>query len=156
MKIFREVFCMILIACAMLLILILVFADYLIDNNTLPDKSKYVTSDNVKDALNAKSDLEKQESSAVIGTLSKAAYNIDENDIKKYISDGTLTQGKSNPFGDSATSTSSNTNGNSNVSANGSSKNGTTDNSGNATNNSTQDNSNNSSTGTLYEKPGTK
>ena len=157
---FRELICMIVIAAVMVLILVLFFYDYLVNDNTIPTESKYTRSSDVSQALKDKKEYDEKAEEAVIGTLTKAAYNIDENDIDAYIAEGLLTQGKPNPFqemkenntqnNDSNESGSSNSNGSSN---NGGSSNSNSENQNSNTN--TTDNSG-SSTGTFFEKPGTK
>ena len=145
---FREFICMIVIAAVMVLILVLFFYDYLVKDNTIPTESKYTRSSDVSQALKDKKEYDDKAEEAVIGTLTKAAYNIDENDIDAYIAEGLLTQGKPNPFqevqADNTASSDSDGNGSSSDNSEGQNSNtNTADNSG-------------SSTGTFFEKPGTK
>ncbi|MBR3153330.1 MAG: hypothetical protein IKF52_07090 [Clostridia bacterium] len=98
MKIFREIVSMIAIAIVVVLILVLVFYDFLADGNEVPKKSNYIRSSSVKEVLADKEAFEKKLKEDEIGTLSKAAYDIDNNDINYFIDEGVLTQGKVNPF----------------------------------------------------------
>lgn len=154
MKIVREIITMAAIASVMMLILALVFYDYLIDPNQVPDKSNYIRSEEVSKVIEAKKDLEKKEEEAVIGTLSKAAYNIDSSDISGYIAEGMLKQGKVNPFEEykesEATTTTSSTSSSSSTSANSSSS------SSSSSKSSSSTTTNSDSQGTFFEKPGTK
>ena len=153
---FRELICMIVIAAVMVLILVLFFYDYLVNDNTIPTESKYTRSSDVSQALKDKKEYDEKAEEAVIGTLTKAAYNIDENDIDAYIAEGLLTQGKPNPFQEIKETDTPNGNGSS--SSNGSSSDGGSSNSnseGQNSNTNTTDNGG-SSTGTFFEKPGTK
>ena len=89
---------MIAIAIVVVLILVLVFYDFLADGNEVPKKSNYIRSSSVKEVLADKEAYEKKLKEDEIGTLSKAAYDIDNNDINYFIDEGVLTQGKVNPF----------------------------------------------------------
>ncbi len=151
----REIITMALIASVMLLILVLVFYDYLINDNTIPTESKYNRTNEVKQALEDKKDYDTKAEENVIGTLTKAAYSIDNSDISEYIAEGVLTQGKVNPFAEMTTEenngeNNTNNNGNSNTS-NGSSQNNNT-----TSQNTTSTNTNSDSTGTFFEKAGSK
>lgn len=176
---FREFICMLLISAVLVLILVLVFYDYLVNDNTIPTESKYTRTRDVAQALKDKSDYEDKIQESIIGTLTKAAYNIDDTDINEYIAEGLLTQGKTNPFQELKTQNtetnnendsnnsnknsgnSSNTNTNTNSNSNSESSNSNSNSSGNSQNStagatSNTANSGETSTGTFFEKPGSK
>lgn len=165
MKVFKEILCMVLIAAVMLMVLVLVFYDYITDSNNVPEVNKYTQSSDLKEALSDKETFEEEEKSMVVGSLTKSAYNIDNRDINSYISEGLLKQGKVNPFANSESlttqnssngnSSSNNSTGNSGSTSTTATQNGTTTTT-TTSGNQVQNQKNSDSTGTFFEKPGMK
>lgn len=128
-SVFKEIFIMLLLCVAIVLILGVMFYNYIPTNKTIPNKlAEYTTPENVKTEIEQKtSGEEKQEIS----------YEIDGSDLKLYRQTNSYTTGKANPFAAStAVGNEQNTN-----------------------NNETVDNNTNvdpNSTGTFYNNTGTK
>ena len=128
-SVFKEIFIMLLLCVAIVLILGVMFYNYIPTNKTIPNKlAEYSTPENVRTEIDQKtSEEEKQEIS----------YEIDGSDLKLYRQTNSYTTGKANPFAASIT----------------------VGNEQNTNNNETVDNNTNvdpNSTGTFYNNTGTK
>mgnify|MGYP001106845512 CR=1 FL=1 len=140
-SVLKETFIMLLLCVAIVLILGVIFYNYIPTNKTIPNKlAEYTTPENIKTEINQlTAETEKQEIS----------YEIDGTDLKLFRQTNSYTTGKPNPF--SASTTVDNTQNNTNNNTN-----------NNNTNNNTNNNSNTNtnvdpkSTGTFYEDKGTK
>ncbi len=145
-SVLKEIFIMLLLCIAIVLILGVIFYNYIPTNKTIPNKlAPYTTPENVKAEIDEKlTGTDKQEIS----------YQIDGADLKLYSQSHAYTTGKINPFS-ASTSVDENTNNTGN-----STNNGNTTNNGNAANNgNTVDNSmtvDPKSTDTFYKDEGTK
>lgn len=84
--------CIILLLCvAILLVLGIVFYEYIPISKVIPNKVTYTVPEEVKNEL----DSTPQSSETTTQTLT---YEIDSGDLKKYEKSGVLDKGKSNPF----------------------------------------------------------
>ena len=94
-SVFKEIFIMLLLCVAIVLILGVMFYNYIPTNKTIPNKlAEYSTPENVRTEIDQKtSEEEKQEIS----------YEIDGSDLKLYIQTNSYTTGKANPFAASNT-----------------------------------------------------
>lgn len=129
-SVIKEIIIMLLLCIAIVLILGVIFYNYIPNNKAIPNKlAAYSTPENVKSEIDEQiSENEKEE----------ITYRIDAADLKLYKSTNGYTTGKSNPFSEI-----------SNI-----------ENVDNTENNETKNNTNNSvdknSTGTFYENKNTK
>ena len=89
-SVLKEIFIMLLLCIAIVLILGVIFYNYIPTNKTIPNKlAEYTTPENVKAEIDEKlSETEKQEIS----------YQIDGADLKLYRQSHAYTTGKTNPF----------------------------------------------------------
>lgn len=89
-SVLKEIFIMLLLCIAIVLILGVIFYNYIPTNKTIPNKlAEYTTPENVKAEIDEKlSETEKQEIS----------YQIDGADLKLYSQSHAYTTGKTNPF----------------------------------------------------------
>lgn len=94
-SVFKEIFIMLLLCVAIVLILGVMFYNYIPTNKTIPNKlAEYSTPENVRTEIDQKtSEEEKQEIS----------YEIDGSDLKLYRQTNSYTTGKANPFAASNT-----------------------------------------------------
>ena len=94
-SVFKEIFIMLLLCVAIVLILGVLFYNYIPTNKTIPNKlAEYSTPENVKTEIDQEtSGEEKQEIS----------YEIDGSDLKLYRQTNSYTTGKANPFAASTT-----------------------------------------------------
>lgn len=123
---FKEAISMTLIAGAIVLILILLFYDYLKVDTELNPTDEYVRREEVKNVLADDSSQTNQ----VIASFSKSMYSLDSDDVYDYVIEGIIDKGKKHPFSNIYDNTY---------------EGGTTVNTGNSTNNGSSNNNNNSS-----------
>ena len=137
-SVLKEVFIILLLSIAILLILGILFYDYIPINKVVPEKEAYTTPNEVKNEINEEiSETEKIE----------VTYEVTDSDLNIYEQTGSYSEGKANPF--SLTTTNS-------------SGNGTQDTNDNSTidNNDGENNENGTvdknSTGTFFNEEGIK
>ena len=88
-SIIKELFIMILLCIAIILILGILFYDYIPSNKVVPVKEAYETPNNVKEEINEQiTEIEKTEIS----------YEVTEKDLKLYKQTSSYKPGKSDPF----------------------------------------------------------
>ena len=130
----KEIFIILLLSIAILLILGILFYDYIPINRVIPQKEAYVTPENVKKEVEETiTETEKVE----------VTYEVTDSDLNIYKQSGSYTEGKANPFAlnENTENTSSSSSNNSN--------NGTTNSSDEKDdNNNTQKNEENNTTNT--------
>lgn len=88
-SVIKEIFIILLLSVAILLILGILFYDYIPINKTIPAKEAYVTPENVKKEIGETiSESEKVE----------VTYEVTDSDLDLYKQSGSYTEGKANPF----------------------------------------------------------
>ena len=88
-SVFKEIFIILLLSIAILLILGILFYDYIPINKVIPEKEAYVTPENVKNEIDETiSESEKIE----------VTYEVTDSDLNIYKQSGSYTEGKANPF----------------------------------------------------------
>ena len=106
--IIKETFIMILLCVAIILILGILFYDYIPSNKVVPAKEAYETPNNVKEEINEQiTEIEKTEIS----------YEVTEKDLKLYKQTSSYQPGKPDPFAE-LTNETTNTTGNNNTDTN--------------------------------------
>ena len=92
-SIIKEIFIMLLLCIAIVLILGVIFYNYIPTNKTIPNKlATYTTPENIKEKIEEQiSESEKEE----------ITYQIDATDLKMYRQTDSYTTGKRNPFSES-------------------------------------------------------
>lgn len=85
----KEIFIILLLCIAILLILAILFYDYIPISTTVPTKEEYVTPEEVKAEI---------EESITKSDKIEVTYEITESDLEMYKQTGTYTEGKANPF----------------------------------------------------------
>lgn len=133
----KEIFIILLLSIAILLVLAILFYDYIPINKVIPEREAYVTPENVKNELNENiTESEKIE----------VTYEVTDSDLNIYKQTGSYTEGKVNPFALESENVANQTN----------TQNG--ENSQNTDNNNNTDNSNidENSTGTFFNDEGIK
>ncbi len=142
-SVLKEIIIILLLSIAILLILMVLFYEYIPMSKIIPDRAEYVTPNEVQEELAE----EVTENNAVPIT-----YSITDADLNIYKQSGTTVEGKSNPFAleESTTTTQNNQNG-------GTENNSSNNNSAN-NNSSTNENTNvdRNSTGTFFNEEGIK
>lgn len=94
-SVFKEIFIMLLLCVAIVLILGVLFYNYIPTNKTIPNKlAEYSTPENVKTQID-------QETFG--GEKQEISYEIDGSDLKLYRQTNSYTTGKANPFAASTT-----------------------------------------------------
>lgn len=144
-SVMKEIFIILLLSVAILLILGILFYDYIPINRVIPEREAYVTPDNVLQELSESiTETEKVE----------VTYEVTDSDLNVYKQTGSYTEGKVNPFALEETNTNTNTESNSDNNNN---------NGSNSNNNGTNENTNNgetpvdeNSTGTFFNDEGIK
>ena len=133
----KEIFIILLLSLAIVLILGILFYDYIPINKYVPEKEAYVTPENVKSELEETiTETEKVE----------VTYEVTDADLNIYKQTGSYSEGKANPFALGSTTEGNNTN-----EENGA--NGTGNNNNNDDNSDTVDKN---STGTFFNEEGIK
>ena len=88
-SVMKEIFIILLLSIAILLILGILFYDYIPINQTVPTKEAYVTPNTVKGEIDETiSESEKVE----------VTYEVTDSDLNIYKQSGSYTEGKANPF----------------------------------------------------------
>ena len=134
----KEIFIILLLSVAILLILGILFYDYIPINKVIPESETYTTPNNVLEELSESiTETEKVE----------VTYEVTDADLNIYKQSGSYTEGKANPFllEDTENDVETNTNGNG----------GTNENTNN-NNNNNQSTVDENSTGTFFNDEGIK
>lgn len=155
-SVLKEIVILVLLSIAILLILGIIFYDYIPINITIPEKAEYVTPESVQNELNE---------ILAEGSKTEVTYEITDSDLNIYKQRGNYDEGKANPFALEENNTvttsnaitingsTSNSNNNSSNSSNTNSVNtNNANNTNNNNNNSSNNNSNNSNTKNTNEK----
>ena len=147
-SVIKEIFIILLLSIAILLILGILFYDYIPINKVVPEAETYVTPNNVLEELND----EITESEKI-----EVTYEVTDADLNIYKQSGSYTEGKANPFAleeNTSTSVNTDTNNKGNNSGN------TNDNTNGSDNDNTNDNNqeaiDKNSTGTFFNDEGIK
>lgn len=138
-SVLKEICIILLLSVAILLILGIIFYEYIPINQTVPTREAYVTSENVKAEID-----ENIKSSEKI----EVTYEITDSDLNIYKQSGSYTEGKVNPFllePETQNNTDTNTN-----------NNGGNTNNGNDNNENEQNDVDRNSTGTFFNEEGIK
>ena len=136
-SVIKEIFIILLLSIAILLVLGILFYDYIPINRVVPQKEAYSTPDEVKNEI----DEEIAESEKI-----EVTYEVTDADLNIYKQTGSYSEGKANPFALGSTTEGNNTN-----EENGA--NGTGNNNNNDDNSDTVDKN---STGTFFNEEGIK
>ena len=88
-SVIKEIFIILLLSIAILLILGILFYDYIPINNVVPEKEAYTTPDEVKNEI----DEEIAESQKI-----EVTYEVTDSDLNVYEQSGSYSEGKANPF----------------------------------------------------------
>ena len=136
-SVIKEIFIILLLSIAILLILGILFYDYIPINRVVPQKEAYSTPDEVKKEI----EEEIAESEKI-----EVTYEVTDADLNIYKQTGSYSEGKANPFALGSTTEGNNTN-----EENGA--NGTGNNNNNVDNSDTVDKN---STGTFFNEEGIK
>ena len=88
-SVIKEIFIILLLSIAIVLILGILFYDYIPINKVIPDREAYTTPENVRNEI----DEEIAESEKV-----EVTYEVTDADLNIYKQTGTYTEGKANPF----------------------------------------------------------
>lgn len=134
-SIFKEVFIMLLVCVAIVLILGVLLYDYIPNNKVVPSKVAYKTPENVQEEIAV--EITEYEKTNIV-------YEITDSDLNLYKSTKSYNPGKADPFADlsnEVTESTNNTTGGGSTSGNGS---------------GTGTNKNPDSTGSFFEDSGTK
>lgn len=132
-SVIKEIFIILLLSIAILLVLGILFYDYIPINRVVPEREAYTTPDEVKNEISE--DITESEKIEV-------TYEVTDADLNIYKQTGSYTEGKSNPFSLESTTAENNTN------------DGNSDHNTNENNNSETVDKN--STGTFFNNEGIK
>lgn len=143
-SVFKEVGIMILICVLVVLVIGIIFYDYVPNNKTVPSKIAYETPRNVKQEIDV--EITEYEKTNIV-------YEITDSDLDLYKSTKSYVPGKADPFADLSNETVEESVNNT-VSVNGAS--GTNSNSSSTTGGSSSTTKNPDSTGTFFQDSGTK
>lgn len=88
-SVIKEIFIILLLSIAILLILGILFYDYIPINKVVPEKEAYTTPDEVKNEI----DEEIAESQKI-----EVTYEVTDSDLNIYEQSGSYSEGKANPF----------------------------------------------------------
>lgn len=118
-SVIKEIFIILLLSIAILLVLGILFYDYIPINRVVPEREAYTTPDEVKNEISE--DITESEKIEV-------TYEVTDADLNIYKQTGSYTEGKSNPFSLESTTDENNTNdGNSDQNTNENNNSGTVD-----------------------------
>lgn len=141
-SVLKEICIILLLSVAILLILGIIFYEYIPINQTVPTREAYVTSEEVKAEIDE--DIKSSEKVEV-------TYEITDSDLNIYKQSGSYTEGKVNPFSlEVEAQNSADTNTNTNTNNNGGSSNVNTN------NENVESNVDKNSTGTFFNEEGIK
>ena len=88
-SVIKEIFIILLLSIAIVLILGILFYDYIPINKVIPDREAYTTPENVRNEIDETiTEAEKVE----------VTYEVTDADLNSYKQTGTYTEGKANPF----------------------------------------------------------
>lgn len=87
----KELFIILLLCVAVLLVLGIIFYEYIPISKVVPNKVTYTVPDEVKNELQTTTQTTEP-------TTQTITYEIDSGDLKKYEKSGVLDKGKANPF----------------------------------------------------------
>ena len=167
----KEIFILALLTMVIIFILCILFYDYIPTNRSVPSAIEYVADSKVKESLKSvkyESSTGSSDNTSEKSSLLKS-YSIDASDLKNYASQKDYESGKTDPFSDykepvteESNDSSTNTTVNTNSSTKSSSTSNTKDTNTNAVkketvnSKTTQAETSNASSGTFFEKAGTK
>lgn len=135
-SIIKEIIIMLLLCVAILLILGVLFYDYIPSNKVVPSKIAYSTPENIQEEVNQE---------VIEANKTKITYEVTDADLNIYKQSNSYVPGKRDPFSMESTQAQDNTTG------------GTTTNTGNTTSEGeTNTNSDPNSTGTFFNETGRK
>ena len=118
-SVIKEIFIILLLSIAILLVLGILFYDYIPINRVVPEREAYTTPNEVKNEISE--DIAESEKIEV-------TYEVTDADLNIYKQTGSYTEGKSNPFSLESTTDENNTNdGNSDQNTNENNNSGTVD-----------------------------
>ncbi len=118
-SVIKEIFIILLLSIAILLVLGILFYDYIPINRVVPEREAYTTPNEVKNEISE--DITESEKIEV-------TYEVTDADLNIYKQTGSYTEGKSNPFSLESTTDENNTNdGNSDQNTNENNNSGTVD-----------------------------
>ena len=100
-SVIKEIFIILLLSIAILLVLGILFYDYIPINRVVPEREAYTTPDEVKNEISE--DITESEKIEV-------TYEVTDADLNIYKQTGSYTEGKSNPFSLESTTDENNTN----------------------------------------------
>ena len=100
-SVIKEIFIILLLSIAILLVLGILFYDYIPINRVVPQKEAYSTPDEVKNEINE----EITESEKI-----EVTYEVTDSDLNIYKQTGSYSEGKSNPFALGSTTNNNDTN----------------------------------------------
>ncbi len=136
-SVLKEVFIILLLSIAILLILGILFYDYIPMNRVIPEREAYSTPNEIKDEINETiTEAEKVE----------VTYEVTDSDLNIYKQSGRYVEGKANPFTLEESTPTETTDGN----------NGNGNNSDTNDNNNEETNVDKNSTGTFFNDEGIK
>ena len=136
-SVLKEVFIILLLSIAILLILGILFYDYIPMNRVIPEREAYSTPNEIKDEINETiTEAEKVE----------VTYEVTDSDLNIYKQSGRYVEGKANPFALEESDPTETTDGN----------NGNGNNSDTNDNNNEETNVDKNSTGTFFNDEGIK
>ena len=136
-SVLKEVFIILLLSIAILLILGILFYDYIPMNRVIPEREAYSTPNEIKDEINETiTEAEKVE----------VTYEVTDSDLNIYKQSGRYVEGKANPFALEESTPTETTDGN----------NGNGNNSDTNDNNNEETNVDKNSTGTFFNDEGIK
>lgn len=136
-SVLKEVFIILLLSIAILLILGILFYDYIPMNRVIPEREAYSTPNEIKDEINETiTEAEKVE----------VTYEVKDSDLNIYKQSGRYVEGKANPFTLEESTPTETTDGN----------NGNGNNSDTNDNNNEETNVDKNSTGTFFNDEGIK
>lgn len=136
-SVIKEIFIILLLSIAILLILGILFYDYIPINRVVPQKEAYSTPDEVKNEI----DEEIAETEKI-----EVTYEVTDADLNIYRQTGSYTEGKANPFALGSTTDGNNTN----------EENGANSTGNNNNNDDNSDTVDKNSTGTFFNEEGIK
>ena len=134
-SVIKEIFIILLLCVAIMLILGIILYDYIPINKEIPTAEAYVTSNEVKEEMNENIIQENE--------VTLITYEVTDSDLNVYSQTGSYEEGKANPFAmETTTNTNENTNVNTNTNTN--------------VNTNTNTNIDENSTGTFFNDEGIK
>ena len=153
-SVLKEIFIILLLSVAILLILGILFYDYIPINKEVPQRQAYITPQNVKEEI----DESITESEKI-----EVTYEVTDADLNIHKQETSTSEGKANPFALPVENTQSNSESGGNTQKNNdnnnndnNSNNGNSNNGNDGTNDDNQDTVDKNSTGTFFDDEGIK